>query len=108
MRTDISLAAHGWPRGGRKLLRDSFRDGFGGVPGLVAAPRCAVGPAGVPPALQVPTPMDGVKLYVHYANAWWRNLFNLTSGSFGPDIQCYLNFAGFLKYVECFHIMFCR
>jgi len=43
--------------------------------------------AGVPPALQVPTPMDGVKLYVHYTNAWWRNILNLTSGSFGLDMH---------------------
>ncbi|KAL1523831.1 hypothetical protein AB1Y20_018752 [Prymnesium parvum] len=38
---------------------------------------------GVPPALQTPSPMDGVKLYVHYSNAWWRNILNLTSGVFG-------------------------
>ena len=33
--------------------------------------------AGLPAALQGPTPMDGVKLYVHYDNAWWLNLLNL-------------------------------
>ena len=42
---------------------------------------------GMPPSLQVPTPMDGVKLYVHYANAWWKNLLNKTSGEFGPNIH---------------------
>ena len=42
---------------------------------------------GMPPALQVPSPVDGVKLYVHYENAWWANLLNLTSGEFGPDIH---------------------
>lgn len=46
-----------------------------------------LGPTGaVPPALQAPVPNDGVKLYVHYNNAWWRNLLNLTSGEFGPSI----------------------
>ena len=33
----------------------------------------------------MPTPVDGVKLYVHYSDAWWHNLLNLTSGSFGPS-----------------------
>ena len=45
------------------------------------------GPSGMPPALQVPTPLDGAKLYVYYENAWWINLLNLTSGEFGPDIH---------------------
>ena len=42
---------------------------------------------GMPAALQVPSPVDGVKLYVHYANAWWRNLLNLSSGEFGPNMH---------------------
>ena len=42
---------------------------------------------GMPPALQAPAPMDGVKLYVHYQNAWWINLLNLTSGEFGVDMH---------------------
>jgi len=50
---------------------------------LSQSPSSLFGPAGLPSALQVPTPMDGVKFYVHYTNAWWRNLLNLTSGSFG-------------------------
>jgi len=38
---------------------------------------------GMPPALQTPAPTDGVKLYVHYSNAWWHNILSLTSGAFG-------------------------
>ena len=34
-----------------------------------------------------PAPIDGVKLYVHYENAWWINLLNLSSGEFGPSIH---------------------
>eukprot|EP00660_Eupelagonema_oceanica_P009793 gene9793-10241_t len=34
------------------------------------------------PVLQVPIPNDGAKLYVHYDNAWWRNLLGLRSGQF--------------------------
>jgi hypothetical protein len=45
------------------------------------------GEAGIPAALQVPAPMDGVKLYAHYSNAWWRNILNLTSGNFGPSLH---------------------
>jgi len=45
------------------------------------------GAPGMPPALQAPTPLDGVKLYVHYSDAWWANLLNLTSGSFGPSMH---------------------
>ena len=37
----------------------------------------------VPPALLAPLPSEGAKLYVHYTNAWWRNILNLTSGAFG-------------------------
>ena len=25
--------------------------------------------------------------YVHYSNAWWANLLNLTSGEFGPSMH---------------------
>jgi hypothetical protein len=42
---------------------------------------------GVPPSLQTPAPVDGVKLYVHYTQAWWHNILNLTSGSFGPSMH---------------------
>ena len=31
--------------------------------------------------------MDGAKLYVHYSNAWWRNILNLSSGEFGLDMH---------------------
>jgi len=40
---------------------------------------------GLPPALQTPAPTDGVKLYVHYGDAWWRNILDLESGEFGAS-----------------------
>ena len=52
---------------------------------VVAGLLNAIG--GLPPALQVPTPIDGVKLYPHYENAWWINALNLSSGEFGPDFH---------------------
>ena len=57
---------------------------------------------GMPVALQAPRPVDGVKLYVHYSNAWWRNLLGRSSGQFATGGGSFANASSNTQRPELF------
>jgi len=57
---------------------------------------------GMPVALQAPRPTDGAKLYIHYSNAWWRNLLGRSSGEFATGSGTMVNATANTQLPELF------
>lgn len=69
---------------------------------LSASEGLLVAAGGMPVALQAPRPTDGAKLYIHYANAWWRNLLGRSSGEFSTGSGTMVNATANTQLPELF------